>query len=161
MKELPDYFEPFVDLLASYIDAREDHWTFDTEGGDYTTGPYVQALLEHDNMILIEAVSNKYLRPELSEAGHNVLLFMGWRFLPGDHYPNYCQILDLGKFSSHQIALKMVQALHFAYGVDDTYACVMRPENEASRQWGLSYPSLVNKDLAEASIEREFHLHSV
>ncbi len=100
MKELPEYFEPFVDLLASYIDARE------------------------------------------------ALLFMGWRFLPGDHYPNYCQILDLGKFSSHQIALKMVQALHFAYGVDDTYACVMRPESEASRQWGLSHESLVEKDWA-------------
>jgi len=34
-------------------------------------------LLEHDNMILIEAVSSKYLRPELSEAGHQTLLFMG------------------------------------------------------------------------------------
>ncbi len=148
MKELPDYFEPFVDLLASYIDAREDFWTFGAHGGHYAFGPYVQALLEHDNMILIEAVSSKFLRPELSEAGHNALIFMGWRFLPGDHYPNYCQILDLNKFSSHEIALKMVQALHFAYGVDDTYAVVMRPESEASSQWGLAYESLVVKEVA-------------
>jgi hypothetical protein len=72
-------------------------------------------------MILIEAVSSKYPRPELSETGHQTLLFMGWRFLPGDHYPNYCQMLDLGDYSAHEIAVKMVQALHLAYGVDDTY----------------------------------------
>ena len=145
MKELPEYFEPIVELLASYIDAREDFWTFGTEGGHYSFGPYVQALLEHDNMILIEAVSSKYLRPELSEAGHQTLLFMGWRFIPGDHYPNYCQMLDLGKFSAHEISVKMVQALHFAYGVDDTYACVMRPENKVSMQWSRTNESLIHQ----------------
>lgn len=146
MKELPEYFEPIIDLLASYIEAREDFWTFDTEGGHYSLGPYVQALLEHDNMILIEAVSNKFLRPEISEVGHQTLLFMGWRFLPGDHYPNYCQTLDLAKFSSREIAVKMVQALHFAYGVDDTYACVMRPESDVKRRWALENESLLEKD---------------
>lgn len=148
MKELPEYFDPFITLLASYIDDREDFWTFNTEGGHYTFGPYVQALLEIDNMILIEAISSKFLRPELSEAGHQTLLFMGWRFLPGDHYPNYCQMLDLNKFTSREIAVKMIQALHFAYGVDDTYACTMRPENEASRQWGLSHQSLLGRQEA-------------
>lgn len=145
MKKLPEYFDPIISLLASYIDAREDFWTFSTTGGHYAFGPYVQALLEYDNMILIEATSNKFLIPELSEAGHQILLFMGWRFLPGDHFPNYCQMLDLDKFTAHEIALKMVQALHFAYGVDDTYACTMRPENEASRRWGLANPLLADR----------------
>ena len=144
MKALPDYFYPIISLMASYIEAREDHWTFGTDGGQYTFGPYVQTLLEHDNMILIEAVSNKFLRPELSEAGHQTMLFMGWRFFPEDYHPNYTQILDLSEHSSCDIALKMVQALHFAYGVDDTFSCVMRPENEVSRQLGLSYGSLLD-----------------
>jgi hypothetical protein len=124
MNQLPDFFDPIVELMTGYIETREDHWTLQTQGGHYIDGPYVQALLEHDNMILIEAVSNKVLRPELSEAGHTALLFMGWRFFPGEHYPNYAQMLDLGTFSARDIALKMAQALHFAYGVDENYAFV-------------------------------------
>ena len=83
MNQFPDFFDSIVDLMTGYIEAREDHWTLQTQGGHYIDGPYVQALLEHDNMILIEAVSNQFLRPELSEAGHTALLFMGWRFFPG------------------------------------------------------------------------------
>jgi hypothetical protein len=134
MKDLPDYFEPVIELITSYIETREDHWTLQAHGGHYTSGPYVQALLEHDNMILIEAVSNKFLKPELPEEGHTTLLFMGWRFYPGDHYPNYAQMLDLGKFTSREIAIKMAEALHFAYGVDENYAFNMCPQIEAAKK---------------------------
>ena len=134
MNQLPDFFEPIVDLMTGYIEAREDHWTLQTQGGHYINGPYVQALLEHDNMILIAAVSNKFLRPELPEAGHTALLFMGWRFFPGEHYPKYAQMLNLGTHSAREIALKMAQALHFAYGVDENYAFVIAPQNEVSRK---------------------------
>ncbi len=134
MKELPIFFEPIIDLMAGYIESGEDHWTLQTTGGHYINGPYVQALLEHDNMILIESVSNKFLNPELTEAGHTALLFMGWRFFPGDHYPNYAQMLDLGKNEPKEIAIKMAQALHFAYGVDENYSFEIAPQNEVSRR---------------------------
>ena len=128
MKELPEYFNPVIDLIASYIEQRVDHWTLEAKNDKYLDcGPYVQALLEHDNMILIEAVSNEFLDPPLPVAGHQTLLFMGWRFFPGAHYPNYAQMIDLGVVPAKEIAIRMVRALHFAYGVDDTFAYQMSP----------------------------------
>ena len=135
MKELPEYFNSLIDLISTYIDQRVDHWTLQTEGAHYKDcGPYVQALLEHDNLILIEAVSNQFLNPPLPESGHQTLLFMGWRFFPGAHYPNYAQMIDLGKVSAKEIAIRMVRALHFAYGVDDTFAYRMSPWIEPTTQ---------------------------
>ena len=131
MKDLPEYFNPLIDLIASYIEHRVDHWTLQTEGAHYQDcGPYVQALLEHDNMILIEAVSNEFLDPPLPTHGHETLLFMGWRFFPGAHYPNYAQMIDLAKVPAKEIAIRMVRALHFAYGVDDTFSYQLAPHPE-------------------------------
>lgn len=128
MKELPEYFNPIIDLISKYIEQRVDHWTLQTQGAHYLDcGPYVQALLEHDNMILIEAVSNEFLDSPLSESGHHTLLFMGWRFFPGAHYPNYAQMLNLNSISAKEIAIRMVRALHFAYGVDDTFSYEIAP----------------------------------
>jgi hypothetical protein len=127
MKALPAYWKPLNDLIASYIFNRVDYWTLQASGGSYAVPPYVQALLEHDNMILIEAVSNKFLVPKLTNQAHQALLFMGWRFFPGNHYPNYSQILDLGKVTPQEIAITMVNALHFAYGVNDTFLFEMAP----------------------------------
>ena len=131
MKELPEYFNPLIDLIASYIEHRVDHWTLQTDGAHYQDcGPYVQALLEHDNMILIEAVSNEFLDPPMPTHGHETLLFMGWRFFPGAHYPNYAQMIDLAKVPAKEIAIRMVRALHFAYGVDDTFSYELAPHPE-------------------------------
>jgi hypothetical protein len=58
---------------------------------------------------------------------------MGWRFFPGEHYPNYAQMLNLGTFSAREIALKMAQALHFADGVDDTYSVEIAPHLDAAK----------------------------
>ena len=128
MKELPEYFKPVIDLISQYIEQRVDHWTLQTAGAHYQEcGPYVQALLEHNNMILIEAVSNEFLDPPLPSAGQQTLLFMGWRFFPGAHYPNYSQMIDLSSVSPKEIAIRMVRALHFAYGVDDTFAYEISP----------------------------------
>ena len=128
MKELPDYFKPVIDLISQYIEQRVDYWTLQTDGAHYQEcGPYVQALLEHNNMILIEAVSNEFLDPPLPSAGQQTLLFMGWRFFPGNHYPNYAQMVDLSSVSSKEIAICMVRALHFAYGVDDTFSYEISP----------------------------------
>ena len=133
MQELPDYFEGLIQVIETYIDHRADHFTLQTYGGDYINGPYVQALQEHNNVLLIEAVSNEFLEPALSEMGHQAMLFMGWRFYPEHYLPNYTQFIDQSKVSSREIAQKMAQALHFAYGVDDTYSFEVAPHLEEAK----------------------------
>jgi hypothetical protein len=87
----------------------------------------VQALQEHDNTLLIEAVSNEFLVPELGEHGQQAMVFMGWRFFPERYLPNYAQFIDQSQLSPREIAIKMAQALHFAYGVDDTFSFEIAP----------------------------------
>jgi hypothetical protein len=43
-------------------------------------------------------------------------------------------MLSLNVNSAREIALKMAQALHFAYGVDENYSFVIAPQNEVSRK---------------------------
>ena len=133
MQELPDYFEGLIQVIETYIDHKADHFTLQTYGGDYINGPYVQALQEHNNVLLIEAVSNEFLEPALPEMGHQAMLFMGWRFYPEHYLPNYTQFIDQSKVSSREIAQKMAQALHFAYGVDDTYSFEVAPHLEEAK----------------------------
>ncbi len=127
VQELPDYFDGIIEILTSYIEQRVDHFTLQTYGGDYINGPYVQALQEHDNILLIEAISNEFLVPKLSEHGQQTMVFMGWRFFPERYLPNYAQFIDQSRLSPREIAIKMAQALHFAYGVDDTYTFEIAP----------------------------------
>ena len=133
MQELPDYFDDLVQVLETYIEHKADHFTLQTYGGDYINGPYVQALQEHDNVILIEAISNEFLVPPLKESGQQAMLFMGWRFYPERYLPNYAQFMDQSKVSPREIAIKMAQALHFAYGVDDTYSFEIAPHLDAAK----------------------------
>mgnify|MGYP003340698320 FL=1 len=131
MKDLPSYYGSLIDLIETYISHRVDYWTLQSYGGNYgECGPYVQALMEYDNMILIEAVSNVFLDPPLSEQDHQKMLFMGWRFIGGPDYPNYTQLIDLGKRSAREIASIMARALYFAYGVDDNFAFNISPHPE-------------------------------
>jgi hypothetical protein len=143
MQELPDYFDDLVQVLETYIEHKADHFTLQTYGGDYINGPYVQALQEHDNVILIEAISNEFLVPPLKESGQQAMLFMGWRFYPERYLPNYAQFMDQSKVSPREIAIKMAQALHFAYGVDDTYSFEIAPHLDAAKslieRLGISY----------------------
>jgi hypothetical protein len=127
VQELPDYFDGIIEILTTYIEQKTDHFTLQTYGGDYINGPYVQALQEHDNVLLIEAISNEFLVPELSEHGQQAMVFMGWRFCPERYLPNYAQFIDQSQLSPREIAIKMAQALHFAYGVDDTYTYEIAP----------------------------------
>ena len=138
MKELPSYFEDLIQVLETYISKGTDHFTLQTYGGNYIDGPYVQALQEHDNVLLIEAISNEYLKPELLEAGQQAMLFMGWRFYPEKYLPNYAQFIDQSKFSPREIAVKMAQALHFAYGVDDSFRFEIMPIIEEVRHLNLA-----------------------
>ncbi len=128
MKQLPGYFEPLVDLLTEYVEKRVDHFTLQTYIDGAFEGPYVQALQEHENILLIEAISNEYLLPPLEEAGHQALLFMGWRFYPESYLPNYTQFIDQSQVSPREIALKLARALHFAYGVDQSYSFEIGPK---------------------------------
>ena len=143
MQELPDYFDDLVQVLETYIAHKADHFTLQTYGGDYINGPYVQALQEHDNVLLIEAISNEFLEPPLAESGQQAMLFMGWRFYPERYLPNYAQFIDQSQVSPREIAITMAQALHFAYGVDDTYSFEIAPHLDAAKslieRLGISY----------------------
>lgn len=143
MQELPDYFDDLVQVLETYIEHKPDHFTLQTYGGEYINGPYVQALQEHDNVLLIEAISNEFLVPPLKEPGQQTMLFMGWRFYPERYLPNYAQFIDQSKVSSREIAIKLAQALHFAYGVDETYSFEIAPHLDAAKslieRLGISY----------------------
>jgi hypothetical protein len=58
---------------------------------------------------------------------------MGWRFYPERYLPNYAQFMDQSKNSPREIAVKMTQALHFAYGVDNTYSFEIAPHLDAAK----------------------------
>lgn len=133
MKELPEYFDDLISILTTYLEHRVDHFTLQTEGGEYVVGPYVQALQEHDNILLIEATSNRYLDPPLSESEQEVLSFLGWRFYPERYLPNYAQFIDQSQISPAEIALMMARALHFGYGVDDTFSFEIAPHLDAAK----------------------------
>jgi hypothetical protein len=133
MQELPDYFDDIIQVLETYIAHKADHFTLQTYGGHYIDGPYVQALQEHDNILLVEAISNEFLNPHLDEKGQQTMLFLGWRFYPENYLPNYAQFIDQSKLSSREIAIKMAQALHFAYGVDDSYSFQIAPHLDAAK----------------------------
>ena len=133
MREIPTELEDLVTVLATYIEHKVDHFTLQTYGGGYIDGPYVQALQEHDNILLIEASSNEFLDPQLDEPGQQTMLFLGWRFYPEKYLPNYAQFIDQSKVSAREIALTMARALHFAYGVDDTYSFQIAPRLDAAK----------------------------
>ncbi len=127
MKELPHYFEPLVELLTAYIEKKPNHFTLQTYVDGVYEGPYVQALQEHNGILLIEAVSNEFLTPPLGESGQQTMLFLGWRFYPESYLPNYAQFIDQSTVSPREIALILARALHFAYGVDESYSFEIGP----------------------------------
>lgn len=132
MRNLPSELEALVKVIATYIEHRVDHFTLQTYGGAYIDGPYVQALQEHDNILLIEASSNEFLNPKLDESSQQKMLFMGWRFFPEKYLPNYAQFIDQSKSSPREIAEIMVKTLHFAYGVEETYGFEIGPKLDAA-----------------------------
>lgn len=132
MRELPSELEALVKVIATYIEHRVDHFTLQTYGGSYIDGPYVQALQEHDNILLIEASSNEFLNPKLNESSQQTMLFLGWRFFPEKYLPNYAQFIDQSKSSPREIAEIMVKSLHFAYGVEETYGFEIGPKLDAA-----------------------------
>ena len=132
MQTMPKYMNILVDLLTMYIERRVDHFTLQTYGGKYINGPYVQALQEHDNMLLIEVASNKFLEPQLSIEAQHKLGFLGWNLYVPDYLPNYARLINQQEKSPSQIAEIMVKPLYFAYGVDHTFSFEIAPMmNEA------------------------------
>ena len=134
MRELPNQLTDLVTVIATYIEHKVDHFTLQTYGGDYVDGPYVQVLQEHDNVLLIEATGEDFLDPGLSEEGKQTMLFLGWRYYPEKYLPNYAQFIDQSLHSPREIAEIMVRALHFAYGVDETYTFEIGPKLDAVYQ---------------------------
>ena len=134
MKALPDYFESLLLILETYIQQKVDHFTLQTYGGEYVDGPYVQALQEHDNVLLIEATGEDFLEPPLDEEGKQIMHFLGWRYFPENYLPNYAQFIEQSAVSPREIAETMVRALHFGYGVDETYTFEIAPQIDTARQ---------------------------
>ena len=132
MRNLSSELEALVKVIATYIEQKVDHFTLQTYGGEYIDGPYVQALQEHDNILLIEASSNEFLNPKLDESGQQKMLLLGWRFFPEKYLPNYAQFIDQSKSSPREIAEIMVKTLHFAYGVEETYGFEIGPKLDAA-----------------------------
>ena len=130
MKELPEYFDPMIDLLTSYIEKKIDHFTLQTYVDGIFEGPYVQALQEENGILLIESVSNEFLMPPLDQPGQQALLFMGWRFFPERYLPNYAQFIDQSKVGPRDIAITLARALHFAYKVDQSFTFEIGPRIE-------------------------------
>ena len=133
MNDLPKYLGPIINTLAMYIEQKVDYFTMQFAGGNYEFGPYVQALHEHGSILLIEATGNEYLEPPLSEANQQIMLFLGWRFNAASYSPNYSQFIDLSKQSPVEIAIIMVKALYFAYGVNESYEFEIKPTLESAR----------------------------
>lgn len=127
MNELPESFNTLKDVLAIYIDDRVDHWTMQTYGGKYDFAPYVQALQEYDNMLLVEVTSNEFLRPPLNGDQQEAMSFLGWKFYPEKYLPNYAQFLDQAKHSPREIAELLLKTLHFVYGVDNEFTFEIAP----------------------------------
>lgn len=121
IEQLPEFWKPVIQVMTDLLDQGVDPWFLQTEGDPYLEGPYVQALKEHGNMILLEATSSLYLVPPLNQAQHETMLFLGWRHFPEEMYPNYSQILDRSLISSKAIAELLAKTLHFAYGVTETF----------------------------------------
>jgi hypothetical protein len=134
MSQFPRELDDLVRVITTYIEHRVDHFTLQTYGGEYIDGPYVQALQEHDNVLLIEASSNDFLDPRLDELGQQTMLFLGWRFYPEKYLPNYAQFIDQSKLYPGEIAEIMVKALHFAYGVDQNYSFEISPKLDAVKK---------------------------
>ena len=128
MKPMPNYMNILVEILTMYIERKVDHFTLQTYGGNYINGPYVQGLQEHDNMLLIEVTSNKFLEPQLSIEAQHKLRFLGWNLYVPDYLPNYTRLINQQEKSPRQIAEIMVKPLHFVYGVDHTFSFEIAPQ---------------------------------
>lgn len=134
MKAIPNELNLLVEILALYLERKIDHFTMQCYGGNYIHGPYVQALQEHDNMLLIEVTSNKYLVPQLSNESQHKLRFMGWNTYQEEYLPNYAKLIDQQKYSPRDIAEVMVRALHFVYGVDSTFEFEIGPTLDEAKK---------------------------
>ncbi len=146
MSELPVFWETIIVVMTKYIEERQDPWTLQTTGGNYDFAPYVQALQEHDNMLLLEATSSKFLEPPLTPEQHEIMLFLGWRHFPEEFYPNYSQILDQSKYRPREIAELLAKTLHFAYGVDDLFSFEIAPYRSDAALVVHGEESAVNAD---------------
>lgn len=134
MIAIPSNLNPLVELVALYLERKVDHFTLQCNGGNYTHGPYAQALQEHDNMVLIEVTSNKFLEPALSKESQQKLQFLGWNLYVPDYMPNYARLINQQEKSPMEIAEIMVKALHFVYGVDTTYEFEIGPKLQEAKE---------------------------
>ena len=140
MNRLPDYFKHLKQILMIYIDQKVDHWTLQTEGGDYEIPPYVQGLIEFDGSIHLEATSNEFLEPPLDEKASQAIRFLGWQLGGETGLPNYWLSRPVTINTSNELAELLCRTLYEIYGVDDSFTFTMSPH---PKEVGIKQASLI------------------
>lgn len=112
-----------TNLFAKVISKADDLLIIQTYSDRYEScHPYLQICFEDDRAMTIEAVSNKFLRPQLSVDAQNTMLELGWELSDEANCPNYFKFLHKEDASPDYVAQLFTMTLRCVYGIgtDDT-----------------------------------------
>lgn len=107
-----------TNLFTKVISKADDLLIIQTHSDRYETcHPYLQICYEDDRAMTIEAVSNKFLRPQLSIDAQNTMLELGWELSDEPNFPNYLKFLHKEDACPNYVAQLFSRTLRCAYGV--------------------------------------------
>jgi len=102
----------------TFIESSNDLLIVQTNSSLYQScHPYLQICYEDDGAMTIEAVSNKFLRPELSIDAQNTMLELGWELSDEPALPNYFRFLHKEEADPKIVAELFTKTLRSAYGI--------------------------------------------
>jgi hypothetical protein len=79
--------------------------------------PYLQICYEDDGAMTIEAVSNRFLTPQLSWDAQNTMTELGWELSDEPGLPNYFIFLHKENAHPKTVAELFAKTLRLAYGI--------------------------------------------
>ncbi len=123
----------YTDLISQQITACRDTFILQVDTGQFSKCfPYVQLCKEEDGAMTIEAVSGRFLRPNLSPDAQNTLAELGWA-PPEDSSsaPNYWQFLRDEAAQAHLVAELLIKTLRDVYGVTLRHLIELEPDDLA------------------------------
>lgn len=113
--------EAWLSITAQFykfIESSNDLLIVQTNSSRYEScHPYLQICYEDDGAMTIEAVSNKFLRPELSIDAQNTMLELGWELSDEPTLPNYFRFLHKEEADPKIVAELFTKTLRCAYGI--------------------------------------------
>ncbi len=116
--EIAEVWLSITAQLSTFIESSNDLLIVQTNSSLYETcHPYLQICYEDDGAITIEAVSNKFLRPELSIDAQNTMLELGWELSDESALPNYFRFLHKEEAGPKIVAELFTKTLRCAYGI--------------------------------------------